>query len=76
MKNKLNPQIITFYSTHHALRAEKVLKKVAIKVEVITVPRHISSNCGIAFKFSPDKKEEIRKILEENNIEIHGFHNL
>jgi len=42
--------IITFPTTHHVLHAEKLLRSANIDVELIPVPRHISSDCGICIK--------------------------
>jgi hypothetical protein len=54
-------QVILFDSVHHALRSEKILKELGISHKLIPVPRHISSDCGICLRFSPD----IRKRIEE-----------
>ncbi|MDI6799828.1 MAG: DUF3343 domain-containing protein [Actinomycetota bacterium] len=59
--------IITFYSTHHALKAERILKE-KIEVVVVPVPRSISANCGIALKIAPESEEEARVVLKEGRV--------
>ena len=64
--------VVTFYSTHHALKAEKVLKK-EIKISVVPVPRSISANCGIAIKFLTEYLKEVEKILKSNHVGFEGI---
>ncbi len=42
--------IITFFSSQHAVQAEKVLKRSGLSVELIPGPKDISPNCGVALK--------------------------
>ena len=39
--------VITFYGSHHALRAHELLKKNKIDAVLIPGPREISPNCGV-----------------------------
>lgn len=68
--------VITFEATSHALRAEKILKKAHLKVFAIPTPRHLSSNCGIAFKFPEEIKEEVRLVLTEASCPFEGIYPL
>lgn len=43
--------LITFLSTHHALKAEKTLKNKNEKIDLIPTPREISSECGFSLYF-------------------------
>jgi hypothetical protein len=54
--------VVLFKSVSYALKAEKILKSEGIPFKLIPVPKHISSNCGICLRFTPDLKE---KILQE-----------
>lgn len=56
--------VILFDSVHHALRSEKILKDKGIPHKLIPVPRHISSDCGICLRFTPD----LRNLIEETLI--------
>ena len=66
--------VITFHTTHFALKAKKVLKKECKAVEMIPVPREFSSNCGFCCKTTWDDRQEIEKILRDNHVEIEQIH--
>jgi hypothetical protein len=51
--------VALFTSVSYALRAEKILKKAGIPCRLIPVPRHISSDCGVCLRFSPDYRKQI-----------------
>jgi hypothetical protein len=55
--------VILFDSVHHALRSEKILKEAGIPHKLIPVPRHISSDCGICLRFTPDLRIRIEDAL-------------
>lgn len=40
--------VLTFPSSHHALRAEEILKESGIPVVLIPMPTEIRSDCGVA----------------------------
>ena len=47
--------VFTFVSTHHALKAEQVLKQEKLKSMIIPVPRKVSSLCGLAIRVDKDR---------------------
>jgi hypothetical protein len=68
--------IITFFTVHQALRAEKVLLQEGFKISMIPVPREISSDCGVALRFECKEKARIEGILENNKVKIEHIHHL
>jgi len=66
--------LMTFYSTHHALKAEKVLKNNGLKVELIPVPREFSSNCGISLSLLWTDKDVAVVLLTNNGVQIEKIH--
>ena len=52
------------------MKAEKLLKGKGIKIDLIPVPREISSDCGVAVELSEDSESEALSILTENRISI------
>jgi hypothetical protein len=52
------------------MRAEKLLKGKGIKVDLIPVPREISSDCGVAIELSAESEEEAFFLLGENKVSI------
>ncbi|HPW68637.1 MAG: DUF3343 domain-containing protein [Desulfomonilia bacterium] len=55
--------VILFDSVSSTLLAEKFLKKANILHEVIPVPRHISSDCGVCIRFSPEMRGRVEQTL-------------
>jgi len=66
--------ILTFYSTYDALKTEKILGKENIKVELIPVPRTISSDCGIGIDFNCEEQEKIKEVLKAKALDIAGMY--
>ena len=66
--------LITFPSTHYALKAEANLKRNGFKVNLIPIPRDISSDCGIALTLQClDLQENVRNILKREGIIIENI---
>lgn len=55
--------VVLFDSVSSTLLAEKFLKKAEILHKVIPVPRHISSDCGVCIRFSPDLRDRVEQAL-------------
>ena len=66
--------LVTFYASHHAVRAEKVLKKQGLMVMLVPGPRDISPNCGVALQFEYRFAEQVRGVLRQNKIQIEAIH--
>jgi hypothetical protein len=52
------------------MKAEKLLKEKGIKIDLIPVPREISSDCGVAIELFEDSEAEALSILTENRISV------
>ncbi len=66
--------LLTFYSWHHALRADKVLRENGFQVSLIPVPREISSNCGTALRFEYHWHPEVVKLLADLKVRLDSTH--
>jgi hypothetical protein len=62
--------VFLFSSIHYVMRAEKLLKGRGIKVDLIPVPREISSDCGVAIELPSNSEGEALDLLEENKVSI------
>lgn len=65
--------IIIFQSTHHAIKAERVLLENKIKLKIIPVPRNISSDCGMAIKVYKGHEKTAIGFLEQNKILFNSY---
>lgn len=67
--------VILFHSTNHAIWAENELKENEISCKMISVPRHLSSDCGYCVQIDADDGEKASSILNANNIEFDNIEN-
>ncbi|MEW5767663.1 MAG: DUF3343 domain-containing protein [bacterium] len=66
--------LVTFSSTHYALKAEKVLKENRLQVVPMPVPREISSSCGLCLSFDCRLKESVVEALKKKGVEVEGIY--
>ena len=66
--------ILTFDSTHHAIKAESDLKKNDIKTKTIPTPRDITLSCGIAIRGSVEDLDIIKSLIDSNKLMIKAIH--
>ncbi len=66
--------LVTFFASHHAVRAEKVLKKSGFSVMLVPGPREISPNCGVALQFEHKLLEQVKETLSQNKVQIEAIH--
>jgi hypothetical protein len=52
------------------MRAEKILKGQGMEVDLIPVPREISSDCGVAIELPLALREKALNLFNENEISI------
>ncbi len=62
--------LVTFFSTHHALKAEKILKNISPRIDLIPTPREINSECGfsVLIRYFKDKPSILLKDLSYEHI--------
>jgi len=62
--------VIILFSIHFVLKAEKLLLTDNVIIDVIPVPRDISSDCGMAIEFSCKELERVQNVLTGGGISI------
>lgn len=67
---------ILFKSYNQGLALESFLKKSKIKYTISPTPRQLSVCCGMSIMYQKNDEELIKKIIEDNNIEVLGFYTL
>ena len=65
---KENDYVAIFHSIHRVLKAEKILKQEQQDFLLIPVPRQLTSDCGLALRFSPEVKDGLLSILVESDL--------
>ncbi len=56
---------LIFHSIHNVMLAEELLLKADIPVDMIPVPRELSSDCGMSLACCPSDLDKIRANLEK-----------
>lgn len=67
--------LVTFYASHHAVRAEKTLTRGGYRSLLVPGPREISPNCGVAMQFEYRYADAVRDLLIQNKVLIEAIHN-
>ncbi len=60
--------ILLFQSVHQVMKAEKVLKERGMAVDLIPVPREISSDCGVAIQVPLEVSEKALCFIGERGL--------
>ncbi len=62
--------VILLNSIHRVMKAEKLLKRRGLNVDIVPVPREISSDCGVAIEIPVEIEEQAFRILEEDRVAV------
>lgn len=68
--------IVSFNSTHHAIRLDKLLGEASVRATTLPTPREITASCGISIGFLYEDIEKVKNTLVENNIEYKGIYKI
>ena len=68
--------VILFHTTSSAIRAEKVAQKAGYDCKLVPTPRELSSDCGIALRFTWGDADGIKGCLEEVRVEVNSVYKL
>ena len=76
MKPKTPRVVVTFHTTAEAMAAEKLCSKNNLDGKLISAPRALSADCGIAWSAPRALRETIEKLLADNAVEYDGIYEL
>lgn len=68
--------VISFNSTHHAIKSEKILKEGGFELTVLPTPREITASCGISIAIEEGKIDEIVNLLNSKGIDYGGVYKI
>ena len=69
--------VVLFPSIHFVLQAEKIVKKgKGFSIDLIPVPRQLSSDCGICMLIEWEQNEILCTLLEGEGVKIEGAYPL
>lgn len=67
-----NFYVISFDSTHHAIRAEKLFKEHNLNIRMMPTPREITASCGLSIRFEVADLDEVEDIIQSEDLSIKG----
>ncbi len=67
--------LISFFGSHHAIRAEAILQRAGFTVQLIPGPKDLSPNCGVALRIAYAQRETLQSLLLEKRVQIDSIHN-
>lgn len=62
--------VAIFQSIHKVMKAEKILKAVPLDILLIPVPRQLTSDCGLAIRFSLELRSAVEEALAMAGLSI------
>ncbi len=60
--------VAIFHSIHKVMKAEQVLKRAGSDILLIPVPRQLSSDCGLAIRYSGQSRGEVEALLAREDV--------
>ncbi|MEC9490395.1 MAG: DUF3343 domain-containing protein [Halanaerobiales bacterium] len=74
INSEKNDKLILFESTHHSIKAERVLFDNDLDYRMAAVPPEISTDCGSAITV-PAELDKLIDLFEENKILVKAIYN-
>ena len=68
--------VVAFHTTSAAIAAEALCRRLGLEGKLISVPRQVTSDCGIAWSAPPELRETLEIRLTEAGVETAGFYEL
>lgn len=68
--------VVSFDSTHHAIKGEKLLKEHNLNIRMMPTPREITASCGLSIRFEEIELEEVKSIIDESGLSIKGIYEM
>ncbi len=77
MKREKTPHIVvTFHTTAEAMATERICALRGLPGKLISAPRALSADCGIAWCGPPESGGALKAALAEEKLEVAGFYTL
>lgn len=66
--------VVTFKSTHHAIKGESIFKENGIPFKTIPTPREITLSCGLSLRFNLEDINKVIELIENDTLAINGVY--
>lgn len=68
--------VVTFHTTAEAMATEQLCRRENLPGKLISVPRSLTSDCGIAWSSPADLRETLETRLQQADIDFAGLYEL
>lgn len=68
--------VISFHTTAEAIAAERLCRQAGLEGKLISVPRQLTSDCGLAWSAPAELRETVEALLSQHAVETAGYHKL
>lgn len=76
MREKQLRLVVAFHTTAGAMAAEQLCRKQELEGRLISVPRSVTSDCGIAWSAPPELRFTLETRFQEAGIDAAGYYEL
>ena len=76
MREKQQRLVVAFHTTADAMAAERLCHQHGLEGRLISVPRRVTSDCGIAWSAPPHLREAVEALLQSAGVEAAGYYEL
>lgn len=76
MREKQICLVVTFHTTAEAMALEGICRDRGIPGKLISAPRSLSADCGIAWRSPVDARADVERAITEAALEIDGLHEI
>ena len=76
MRSKEPRLVISFHTTAEAMATERLCRHNVLEGKLISVPRSITSDCGLAWSAPAALRETLEALLNRHAVEAAGYHEL
>ncbi|MBR1689699.1 MAG: DUF3343 domain-containing protein [Oscillibacter sp.] len=74
MREKHPYLVVTFHTTSAAMAAEQSCRRAGLAGKLISVPRCLTSDCGIAWRAPEADRSAVEAQLREDGVEVADLH--
>lgn len=76
MRQRAKRCVVSFHTTAGAVAAERLCRREGLEGKLISVPRSVTSDCGLAWSAPPELRETLERRFRAAGIPAAGFHDL
>lgn len=74
MSRNRKKTLLLFNSVHEVLAAERRLREIGAQIDVVPVPKELSSNCGVALEVVQEDLKVTVDLLERESLKPQGVY--